>query len=168
MTFNSNPSTFVDNNEQEALWYFGGQRSINALGERIGRAFHLTEFVTPASTFIYAHLHKKEDEALYVIEGEATVSCAEQRFSISVGTFLFLPCNIPHHMEVSASGPFRYLTWMTPAGFAHHVTKMGSPNTALLLVPPPAPERAKVQQLASLLRESTTLTFLEDLHFSSR
>jgi len=167
MTVNSNPSTFLDK-EQEALWYLGGQRIINALGERIEVAFRLTEFVTPAGTFVYAHLHKKEDEAHYVIEGEATISCGEQIFHVSAGTFLFLPCNVPHHLDVSKSGPFRYLTWITPAGFAHDVTKMGNPNTALLLAPPLAPDRAKVQQLADLLRESAALTSLEDLHFSYR
>jgi quercetin dioxygenase-like cupin family protein len=164
MTFYSDPSTFLDK-EQEALWYLGGQRIINALGERFERAVRLTEFVTPAGTYVYAHLHKKEDEAHYVIDGEATVSCGGQVFHASAGTFLFLPCNVPHHMEVSKSGPFRYLTWMTPAGFAHDVTKMGNPNTALLLAPPPAPDRAKVQQLADLLRESGALTSLDYLNF---
>ena len=164
MTFNSDPSSFLDK-EQEALWYLGGQRIINALGERFERAVRLTEFVTPAGTYVYAHLHKKEDEAHYVIDGEATVSCGGQVFHASAGTFLFLPCNVPHHMEVSKSGPFRYLTWMTPAGFAHDVTKMGNPNTALLLAPPPAPDRAKVQQLADLLRESGALTSLDYLNF---
>ena len=166
MTLNSDPSTFLDK-EKEALWYLGGQRIINALGERIERAFHLTEFVTPAGTLVYAHMHK-EDEAHYVIEGEATISCGEQIFHVSTGTFLFLPCNVPHHMEVSKSGPLRYLTWRTPAGFAHDVTKMGNPNKALLLTPPLSPDRAKVQRLADLLRESTALTSLEDLHFSYR
>jgi mannose-6-phosphate isomerase-like protein (cupin superfamily) len=150
MTFNSDTSTFLDK-EQEALWYLGGQRIINALGERIEVAFRLTEFVTPAGTLVYAQMHKEEDEAIYVIEGEATMTCGGQVFHVSAGTFLFLPSNEPHHLEISKSGPLRYLTWMTPAGFAHDVTKMGNPNTALLLAPPLAPDRAKVQQLANLL-----------------
>ncbi len=103
-----------------------------------------------------------------MIEGEAVISCGGQVFHVSAGTFLFLPCNVPHHMEVSKSGPLRYLTWMIPAGFAHDVTKMGNPNKALLLAPPLAPDRAKVQRLADLLRKGTALTSLEDPHFSYR
>jgi mannose-6-phosphate isomerase-like protein (cupin superfamily) len=164
MTVNSDPSTFPDK-EKEALWYLGGQRIINALGERIEGAFRLTEIVTPAGTFVSAY-RLKEDEAHYVIEGEATISCGGQVFHVSAGTFLFLPCNVPHHMEVSKSGPFRYLTWMTPAGFAHDVTQMGNPNEALLLAPPPTPDSAKIQRLAELLREYTPLSTLEDVHFS--
>jgi mannose-6-phosphate isomerase-like protein (cupin superfamily) len=153
MTFNSDPSTFLDQ-EQEALWYLGGQRIINALGERNEGASHLTEFVTPAGTLVYAHMHKKQDEAYYVIEGEATIYCGGQVLPVSTGTLLFLPSNVPHHMEVSTYGPFTYLTWMTPAGFAHDVTKVGDPSKALLLAPPLTFDRAKVQHLADLLRES--------------
>jgi uncharacterized cupin superfamily protein len=57
--------------EQEALWYLSGQRIIHALGERLTGAFRLTEYAIPAGTFTYPHLHKKENEAQYVIEGEA-------------------------------------------------------------------------------------------------
>jgi mannose-6-phosphate isomerase-like protein (cupin superfamily) len=156
MTVNSDPATFLDK-EQEALWYLGGQRIINTPGERFEGALRLTEIVTPAGTFVSAY-RLKRDKAHYVIEGEATISCGGQVFHLSAGSFLFLPCNIPHHMEVSQSGPFRYLTWRTPAGFAHDVLKMGDPNNALLLAPPPAADRAKVQRLADLLRASAALT----------
>lgn len=142
------------------MWYLGGQRIINALGERIEGTFRLTEFVISAGTFLSTHLQKKEDEALYVIKGGATVSSGGQVFHVSAGTFLFLPCIAAHYMEVSTSGPLRYLTWMTPTGFAQNVTKISNPNNALLLAPPPAHERAKVQRLADLLRESTALTSL--------
>jgi mannose-6-phosphate isomerase-like protein (cupin superfamily) len=150
MTVNNGPSTVLDK-EQEALWYLSGQRIIKALGERIEKPFLLTEFIIPAGTLIYAHMHK-QDEAYYILEGEATMYCGGQVLHAGVGTLLFLPCNLPHHMEVSKSAPFRYLTWMTPAGFAHNVTKLGNPNSALLLAPPLPPDTTKVQQLADLLR----------------
>ncbi len=156
MTFNSDPSTFL---EKEALWYLGGQRIINALGERMKGAFRLTEFVAPARTFVCAYM-QKEDEAQYVIEGEATITCGEQVFHVSAGTFLFLPCNVAHHMQVSTAGPLKYLTCRTPAGFAHDVTKMGHPNQPLLLAPPFAPDSAKVQQLADLLKLTHKLSIV--------
>lgn len=165
MTLNNDSSTVVDK-EREAFWYLGCQRIIDALGERIGNRFLLTEYIIPAGTLVYPHMHE-EDEAQYMIEGEATISCGEEVFYVSAGTFLFLPCNVPHHMEVSTSRPCRYLTWMTPAGFAYEVTKMGNPDQALLFAPPSALERTKVQRFADLLRESTVLRSLEDLRFVS-
>lgn len=136
--------------EQEALWYLGGLRIITALGERIGGALRLTEFATPAGTNISVLRH--EEEAQYVLAGEATVFCGGQVLPVYAGSFLFLPGRVPYQMDVGQSGPLQYLTWLTPAGFAHDVTKLGDPHQPLLLAPPPVPDRAKIQRLADLLR----------------
>src|SRR5712691_10929113 len=109
------------NGEQEALWYLGSLRIIQAIGEQAGRAVHLTEYVLPAGTHIYEHRHRDEDEGVYVAEGEATFSYGEKVMSATAGTLLFLPQNVHHHLEVGKSAPFRYLTWMTATGFAHNV-----------------------------------------------
>ncbi len=63
MTVNSERATFLDQ-EQEALWYLGGQRIINALGERSEGAFPLTEIVTPAGTFVSAYRLKEDEDSL--------------------------------------------------------------------------------------------------------
>ena len=149
------------NTEQEALWYLGTLRIIQAIGEQAGRAVHLTEYVLPAGTHIYAHRHRDEDEGVYVAEGEATFSCGEKVMSVTAGTLLFLPQNVHQHLEVGKSAPFRYLTWMTATGFAHHVLHIGEPGQALVLSPPPFASQERIQQLAMLLRNATTPS-LED------
>ena len=144
------------NTEQEALWYLGNLRIIQAIGEPAGRAVHLTEYVLPAGTHIYAHRHRDEDEGVYVAEGEATFSCGEKVMSATAGTLLFLPQNVHQHLEVGKSAPFRYLTWMTATGFAHHVLHIGEPGQALVLSPPPFASQERIQQVATLLRNATT------------
>ncbi len=149
------------NTEQEALWYLGNLRIIQAIEEQAGRAVHLTEYVLPAGTHIYAYRHRDEDEGVYVAEGEATFSCGEKVMSATAGTLLFLPQNVPHHLEVGKSAPFRYLTWMTATGFAHNALHRGEPGQALVLSPPPFASQERIQQLAMLLRNATTPS-LED------
>ena len=149
------------NTEQEALWYLGNLRIIQAIGEQAGRAVHLTEYVLPAGTHIYAHRHRDEDEGVYVAEGEATFSCGEKVMSATAGTLLFLPQNVHHHLEVGKSAPLRYVTWMTATGFAHNVLHIGEPGQALVLSPPPFASQEGIQQLAMLLRNATTPS-LED------
>ena len=139
------------NTEQEALWYLGTLRIIQAIGEQAGRAVHLTEYVLPAGTHIYAHRHRDEDEGVYVAEGEATFSCGEKVMSVTAGTLLFLRQNVHHHLEVGKSAPFRYLTWMTATGFAHNTLRIGEPGQALVLSPPPFASQERIQQLAMLL-----------------
>ena len=142
--------------EQEALWYLGTLRIIQTIGEQAGRAVHLTEYVLPAGTHIYAHRHRDQDEGVYVAEGEATFSCGEKVISVTAGTLLFLPQHVHHHLEVGKSAPFRYLTWMTATGFAHHALHIGEPGQPLVLSPPPLASQERIQQLAMLLRNATT------------
>ena len=144
------------NTEQEALWYLGNLRIIQAIREQAGRAVHLTEYVLPAGTHIYAHRHRDEDEGVYVAEGEATFSCGEKVIRATAGTLLFLPQNVHHHLEVGKSVPLRYVTWMTATGFAHNVLHIGEPGQALVLSPPPFASQERIQQLALLLRNATT------------
>jgi hypothetical protein len=156
MSTQSNPLPFLDE-EREALWYLGGQRIIAALGD-----LHLMEWATPAETRVFVLRHAKEDEARFVLAGEATITCEGRVFFASAGAFLFLPGNVPYQIEVSAAGPFKYLAWTAPARFAHEVTKMGTPGHVLFLAPPHAPDVAKVRHLADLLRARAASIALED------
>ena len=144
------------NAEQEALWYLGSLRIIQAIKEQAGYAVHLTEHVLPAGTHIYAHRHRDEDEGFYVAEGEGTFSCGEKVMSVTAGTLLFLPQNVHHHLEVGKSSSFHYMTWMMATGFAHNVLHMGKPGQALMLYPPPCASQVQIQQLAIQLRNATT------------
>jgi uncharacterized cupin superfamily protein len=142
--------------EQEALWYLGSLRIIQAIGKQAGHAVHLTEYVLPAGTHIYAHRHRDEDEGVYVVEGEATFSCGEKVMSITAGTLLSFPLNAHQHLEVGDYAPFRYLTWSTTTGFAHTVLHIGEHGQTLVLSPPPFAPQELIQQLAILIRNTMT------------
>ena len=143
------------NEEQEALWYLGSLRIIQAIGEQAGHSVHGTEYVLPAGAHIYAHRHRNEDEGVYVTEGEATFSCGEKVISVTAGTLLFFPQNVHHHLEVDKSASFRYLIWVMTTGFAHNALHIGEPGQALVLSPPPFTSQERIQQLAILFRIAT-------------
>ena len=150
------------NPEQEALWYLGSLKIIQAIGEQAEHAVHLSEHVLPAGTHVYAHRLRDEDEGVYVTEGEATFSCGEKVMCVTAGTLLFLPQNVHQHFEVGKSASFHYLTWMTATGFAHHVLHMGEPGQALVLSPPSFASQERIEQLAILLRNATTPSLEEN------
>jgi quercetin dioxygenase-like cupin family protein len=50
------------------------------------------------------HLHHREDEAFYVLEGQMTVTCGEQTWTATPGSFVLLPRGIPHAFTVAAPG----------------------------------------------------------------
>ena len=142
--------------EQEALWYLGGLRIIQALGEQPKEDCKILEYLEPAGTSTFSYAPYQEDTAFYVIEGEAIFVSGEATLHATPGTFLFLPRPVGFRSVVTSSGPARILTWTTPMGFAQQVTSMGNPGQAFVLSPPPLHESKKVQQLATFL--------IRDLH----
>lgn len=62
------------------------------------------------------HVHSKEDESFYVLEGSITVRCGEETFEAGPGSFVLLPRGIPHMVE-SASAEATVLIMSTPGGF---------------------------------------------------
>jgi len=137
--------------EQEALWYLGGLRIIQALGEQPKEDRKILEYLEPAGTSTFSYAPYQEDTAFYVIEGEAIFVSGKATILATPGTFLFLPRPVGFHSVVTSSGPARILTWTTPMGFAQQVTSMGNPGQAFVLSPPPLYESKKVQQLATFL-----------------
>jgi mannose-6-phosphate isomerase-like protein (cupin superfamily) len=63
------------------------------------------------------HVHSREDECFYVVEGSITVRCGEDVFEAGPRSFVFLPRGIPHAWDVSGKGVATLLIIAVPAGF---------------------------------------------------
>ena len=46
------------------------------------------------------HVHEREDEAMYVLEGEISVRCGDDRWRASQGAFVFMPRGEEHEWDV--------------------------------------------------------------------
>jgi quercetin dioxygenase-like cupin family protein len=46
------------------------------------------------------HVHTREDEYFYVVDGTLTVRCGEETFEAGPRSFVFLPRGIPHEWDV--------------------------------------------------------------------
>jgi quercetin dioxygenase-like cupin family protein len=61
------------------------------------------------------HVHHREDEYFYVLEGEMTVRVGDRSFTAAPGTVVFLPRGVPHGFTVETEQA-RSLAIFTPAG----------------------------------------------------
>jgi mannose-6-phosphate isomerase-like protein (cupin superfamily) len=61
------------------------------------------------------HVHTREEEGWYVIEGELAFEVGERTVTAGPGTFVWAPRNVPHRYRVSKA-PARYLLFFSPAG----------------------------------------------------
>src|SRR5258707_2133098 len=46
------------------------------------------------------HVHSREDEYFYIVEGTLVVHCGEETYSAGPRSFVFLPRGIPHDWDV--------------------------------------------------------------------
>ena len=63
------------------------------------------------------HIHKTEDEAFYVLEGEMKVLMGERTITVTAGSFVFIPRGMVHAWCRSGQEPAKILAIFSPAGF---------------------------------------------------
>ena len=132
----------------EAIWFMDTLMTVKASGRDTNDALSVVEVLCPAGFGPPPHLHHREDEAFYVLEGQMTVTCGEQTWTATPGSFVLMPRGIPHAFTVAATGPCRVLTINTPAGFERFVAEAGRPAGQLTLPDPQPPDVPALLALA--------------------
>jgi mannose-6-phosphate isomerase-like protein (cupin superfamily) len=61
------------------------------------------------------HVHTREDEFFYVVEGEIIVWCGKEEFRAGPRSFVFLPRGIPHAWDVTSRTKATVLMMTVPA-----------------------------------------------------
>jgi len=113
--------------EGEAIWFLNNRMTIKATAETTGGAYGLVESWIPAAFSPPLHVHHREDEAFWLIEGEMTVLCGDRRWSGGAGSYFFLPRNVPHTFVVEGTAPAHVLTLMSPGGGEAFFAAAGRP-----------------------------------------
>ena len=141
--------------EGEAWWWLGVTlATIKATGKETGGRYTLVEVLEPDGVEAPLHVHHREDEAFWILEGELTFQVGEETIKASPGSFLFGPRNVPHRYTVD-SGPARLLFLLSPPGFEKLIYATSEPAQELTLPPPPEgpPSEAEMEQIGALVRQ---------------
>lgn len=123
---------------QNSIWYMNSLMTIVATGEETAGRFALVEATMRQGDGPPRHIHRREDELFYLLDGEATIYVGDETINATPGACAFLPRGIPHTFRVN-SEQARTLVLITPAGFEKWFTEFGEPAQAMT-VPPPAAE----------------------------
>jgi quercetin dioxygenase-like cupin family protein len=107
---------FVGPGGGQPIWFLRNRMTVKATAASTGGAFGLVESLIAPGFSPPLHVHHLEDESFYVLEGEVTMQCGENRFRAAAGAFVFLPRDIPHTFVVEGDRPARMLTLLTPGG----------------------------------------------------
>ncbi|MGH9681229.1 MAG: quercetin 2,3-dioxygenase [Candidatus Acidiferrales bacterium] len=119
-----------------SVWYNGWLMTFLATAEDTHGQFALIEAVGRKGNAPPPHIHHREEETFYVLEGEMTVSVGDRTIKATPGTMVVVPRHTVHSFVVE-SEQLRVLNLVTPAGLDGWFKEF-SVAAQTMTLPPPA------------------------------
>ena len=115
--------------EGERLWIVGDTMTLKATGESTGGSLVFLENLTAPGGGPPPHIHSREDEFFYVLDGTFEIRIGEDVNSVGPGGFAFVPRGTIHNFRNTAETPSRIIVGFTPAGMDGFFRESGRPAT---------------------------------------
>jgi mannose-6-phosphate isomerase-like protein (cupin superfamily) len=136
--------------EGEALWSVGALILVKTDSEQTDGAFSLVDHTAAPGYETPYHVHHREDELFYILEGAIDCSYGDdgaETVHAGPGDTVFLPRDVPHGFRVVSDEPCRMLIQLAPGGFEKFFLAAGEPAGAMETPPAQEPD---VQALVAL------------------
>jgi len=134
-----------------SIWLLGMLVTFKAVSEETGGEYSLYEQTVPLQLGAPPHIHHRETEAFYVLEGEFEFLKGDHAVRAGAGEFVHVPRGVVHAFTNVGTMPARFLAIVTPGGLHEKLLSgLGEPAEAETLPPPPEgpPDVEKVMQIA--------------------
>jgi quercetin dioxygenase-like cupin family protein len=92
------------------------------------------------------HVHRREEEGFYVLEGEVCFQIGDQTVVATAGMFAHMPVGTPHAFKNESGKPARMLVCVAPAGLEEMFVEVGVALPQDATTAPPA-EKAEIGRL---------------------
>lgn len=116
-----------DRDAGPATWALGGMFEQLASATETAGAFGVSLVTQPAGAATPLHVHTREAEAFYLLDGSLTYQAGEQVHRLSTGSFIYLPRGVPHAFRVTGAGPARFLALVAPGDLMTLYDEVGRP-----------------------------------------
>src|SRR3984957_4270185 len=117
-----------------------------AMGEDTNGKYALWEAIVPPGGGPPPHVHSREEEGFYILEGEITLQIGEKRIVVSSGMFANMPVGTPHSFKNESNRPARMLLTVPPAGLERMFFECGVPAVQGATTAPP-PTKEEIEKL---------------------
>ena len=117
-----------------------------ATGEDTNGTYALWEALVPPGGGPPPHVHSREEEGFYVLEGEITFTVNGEKAVATAGTFANMPVGTPHSFKNESERPAKMLISVAPAGLEQMFFEVGVPLSegATTAAPPTEDEIKKL------------------------
>lgn len=109
------PGFALGPHEGPAYNFHGAHVVMKASGEDTLGQLGVMESTYPPALSVRPHVHAGEDEMFYLLQGELTGFCGEDRWTATAGCFVFVPRDQLHGFTVTSSEPARAIVITGPA-----------------------------------------------------
>lgn len=115
--------------EGPAYGFHGSSVVIKASGEQTLGQLAVMESIYPPGLSVHEHVHAGEDEMFYLLAGELTGFCEEDKWTATAGSFVFVPRDRPHGFPVTSTEPAKALVITGPPQLDRQISSRGEPAT---------------------------------------
>jgi len=117
-----------------------------ATGNDTNGKYALWEALVPPGGGPPPHVHSREEEGFYVLEGKITFTINGKRVVATAGMFANMPVGTPHSFKNESSKPAKMLISVAPAGLEKMFFEVGVPlaEGATTALPPTKEEIEKL------------------------
>jgi quercetin dioxygenase-like cupin family protein len=107
---------------------------VKASAADTGGQYTLLEITAPAGLQTPLHVHYREDEGFYVLEGSVAVQVGDETVELTAGQHAFGPRHVPHRFTVGPDGA--HMLWvLTPSGFEDFLDEASVPAESPTIPP---------------------------------
>ena len=121
-----------------------------ATGEDTDGKYAMWEAIVPPGGGPPPHVHSREEEGFYILEGEITFHIGNERIVAGAGMFANMTVGTPHSFKNESSQPAKMLISVAPAGLEKMFFEVGVPvpQGATTAAPPTKDEIEKLLAVA--------------------
>jgi quercetin dioxygenase-like cupin family protein len=121
------PGYALDSGAGERLWIVGDTMTFKATGESTGGNLVLLENLTAPGGGPPPHIHTREDEFFYVLDGTFEIRIDDDVHAVGPGGFAYVPRGTVHNFRNTAATAGRILVGFTPSGMEGFFRASGRP-----------------------------------------
>ena len=117
----------VSGSEGTKVWAMGVLVTVKIRAEDTGGAYSVFEDLIPPGAGPVPHTHTREDETIFVLEGELRAWLGGKQYDVKAGDFVHMPRGVQHYFKNVSEKPTRLLLSYTPGGFEQWFLDIGTP-----------------------------------------
>ncbi len=103
--------------------------------------FSLVEMTLPKGVEPPPHIHSREDETFFLLEGQIKFVIGEKEIIANAGDAVLAPRTVKHHFAIQTESA-KFLTLITPGDLQHYFLEFSKPALSLEVTPPAGPPPA--------------------------